>query len=41
MHLTVLSLTDICVQTSGMYDKKILEEVQWSIFQRKYILKSI
>lgn len=42
MHLTVLSLTDICVQTSGMYDKKkMLEEVQWSIFQRKYILKSI
>lgn len=42
MHLTLLSLTDIRVQTSGMYDKKkMLEEVQWSIFQRKYILKSI
>lgn len=44
MHLTVLSLTDICVQTSGMYDKKnagrgSMVHISKKIYLKKYLIK--
>lgn len=37
MHLTLLSLTDIRVQTSGMYDKKKC----WKRFNGPYFKENI
>lgn len=44
MHLTLLSLTDIRVQTSGMYDKKnagrgSMVHISKKIYLKKYVIK--